>query len=353
MKRQRTAPGRGDGCPRRRIGSVRRGGRKGADIRGGPSRRMPAGRTTTRRRWGRRVRWDCSRGGRRQRRRGSVTWRGTYLNGWRTGTNRERRAAFAGAPGSSNRGSCGRRSASGTNLSTGTSISVFVAPGKFLDSFFFFLSRRAAPGENFFGRGMPGQSDDCAPVAVSKAYDFVLWLLPKVEKFSRAYRFTVGERLSASGLDVLLLLVEAAYAPSKEDLLSEATRKVNATRYLLRLDLHPAKSRIYRTADGVSFLGWRVFPDRCRLAPDNVVRFRRRMRGLQSEYGQGKLEWPEVRQRVQAWIAHAAHGNTWKLREGLLAQFAFWRGAGSERSRGLLEQPIEEPAGVEPQQERT
>ena len=27
------------------------------------------------------------------------------------------------------------------------------------------------------------------PVVIVKTYDFTLWLLPKVEKFSRAYRF--------------------------------------------------------------------------------------------------------------------------------------------------------------------
>ena len=37
----------------------------------------------------------------------------------------------------------------------------------------------------------------------------------------------------------------------------------------LRLDLHAGKSRIHRTADGVTFLGWRVFPDRCRLVRGN------------------------------------------------------------------------------------
>jgi hypothetical protein len=30
------------------------------------------------------------------------------------------------------------------------------------------------------------------PVVIGKAYDFVLWLLPKAESFSRAYRFSVG-----------------------------------------------------------------------------------------------------------------------------------------------------------------
>ncbi|MGA2738569.1 MAG: diversity-generating retroelement protein Avd [Bryobacteraceae bacterium] len=77
--------------------------------------------------------------------------------------------------------------------------------------------------------------DDGAPVAVGKAYDFVLWLLPKVENFPRTHRFTVGERLTAHGLDLLTSLVEAGYARQKVELLEQASRKVNSTRYLLRL----------------------------------------------------------------------------------------------------------------------
>ena len=42
-------------------------------------------------------------------------------------------------------------------------------------------------------------------MVVGKAYDFLLWLLPKAEKFSRSYRFSVGERLVAYGLDLLLV----------------------------------------------------------------------------------------------------------------------------------------------------
>jgi hypothetical protein len=77
--------------------------------------------------------------------------------------------------------------------------------------------------------------DDGAPVAVGKAYDFVLWLLPKVENFPKAHRFTVGERLSANGLDLLTALVEATYAREKAGLLEQASRKVNSTRLLLRM----------------------------------------------------------------------------------------------------------------------
>ena len=76
--------------------------------------------------------------------------------------------------------------------------------------------------------------DDGAPPVVNKAYDFVLWLLPKVENFPRAHRLTAGDRLTANGLDLLTSLVDAAYANRKDDLPQTANRKVNSTRYLLR-----------------------------------------------------------------------------------------------------------------------
>jgi hypothetical protein len=82
---------------------------------------------------------------------------------------------------------------------------------------------------------MGERSDKSAPVAVGKAYDFVLWLLPKVEKFPKSHKFTVGERLSATALDVLMLLVEAAYSAKKDHLLADAIGKINSIRYLLRL----------------------------------------------------------------------------------------------------------------------
>ena len=80
----------------------------------------------------------------------------------------------------------------------------------------------------------PKVSDEPA-IVVGRAYDFTLWLLPKAEKFSRSYRFSVGDRLVATTLDLLLLLVEASYTARKAHLLQQAVAKVNAVRYLLRL----------------------------------------------------------------------------------------------------------------------
>ena len=86
---------------------------------------------------------------------------------------------------------------------------------------------------------MPPKHTETAAI-VTKAYDLVLWLLPKVEGFSRTYRHMIGDRLTSHGLDLLLLLVQASYASDKIESLRQANEKVNGIRYLLRLakDLH-------------------------------------------------------------------------------------------------------------------
>ena len=87
---------------------------------------------------------------------------------------------------------------------------------------------------------------------VGKVYDFTLWLLPKVEQFPRSYRFTVGERVVATVLDLLVLLVEAAYATEKLPTIENAGRRANVLRYLLRLrkDLRLLSLDSYKFAAG-------------------------------------------------------------------------------------------------------
>jgi len=90
-----------------------------------------------------------------------------------------------------------------------------------------------------------------------------------------------------------------------------------------RVRMHPAKSRVYQTAEGFTFLGWRIFPAHARLVQDNVRRFRARLRELQYEFHAGRVTWEQVNQRVQSWIGHASHGDTWFLREKIFEEFPF------------------------------
>jgi len=72
-------------------------------------------------------------------------------------------------------------------------------------------------------------------VVVQKAYEWNLWILPKVEKFPKSYRFSVGQNLVDTSLDLLMLLVDATYQTRNAAALAAAVGKVNRARYLVRM----------------------------------------------------------------------------------------------------------------------
>jgi hypothetical protein len=72
-------------------------------------------------------------------------------------------------------------------------------------------------------------------IVVQKAYDWALWILPKVEKFPKGYRFSIGQNLVTYSLDLLMNLVDATYQARNASALGAAVRDVNRVRYLIRL----------------------------------------------------------------------------------------------------------------------
>ena len=72
-------------------------------------------------------------------------------------------------------------------------------------------------------------------IVVQRSYDLALWLVRKVEKFPRSFRFSLGDRVVARSLDLLESLVQSAYAGDKRAALEQAVRNVNSLRLLLRM----------------------------------------------------------------------------------------------------------------------
>src|ERR1035438_6710412 len=54
------------------------------------------------------------------------------------------------------------------------------------------------PGESFLST-----SNEPA-VVVQRAYDWALWIIPKVEKFPKSYRFSIGQSLVTASIELLL-----------------------------------------------------------------------------------------------------------------------------------------------------
>jgi hypothetical protein len=101
----------------------------------------------------------------------------------------------------------------------------------------------------------------------------------------------------------------------------------------LRLRLHPEKTRLHRTSDPVSFLGFvlRRVSDgvRVHLRSENTRRFCARMAETQALYDAGAIGAHEVVARVRAWLAHARHGHTQVLCDRMLNRLAFTRATAS------------------------
>lgn len=109
------------------------------------------------------------------------------------------------------------------------------------------------------------------------------------------------------------------FGESKGELSNRRVR-IRSLLACLRLELHPRKQEIYPVRCGTPFLGFQVFPDRRRIKRKNVCRFMRRMKKLRGQVRSGRLSEIKFRESLRAWIAHASHGDTWRLRSRLLAE---------------------------------
>ncbi len=76
---------------------------------------------------------------------------------------------------------------------------------------------------------------DNSPLAVQRCHELLLWLIPLLDQFPRNRRFTLGERIESGLLDILQLLVEAAYSKQKYNTLRLANLKLATVRHLWRL----------------------------------------------------------------------------------------------------------------------
>lgn len=72
-------------------------------------------------------------------------------------------------------------------------------------------------------------------IALEKTYQFLLWLIPAVEKFPRTQKFLLGDRIQTLALDVQESLIEATYSKSPATHLLACNLRLEKLRFLLRL----------------------------------------------------------------------------------------------------------------------
>ena len=78
-------------------------------------------------------------------------------------------------------------------------------------------------------------TDTSLPQVIDDCHELLKWLIPLLDKFPRARRFTLGERLESGLLAVLEECVDAAYSKHKRPQLHAANRRLSTVRHLWRL----------------------------------------------------------------------------------------------------------------------
>jgi retron-type reverse transcriptase len=110
-----------------------------------------------------------------------------------------------------------------------------------------------------------------------------------------------------------------------KDYLKNARLEIESFLETLRLKIHRIKSQLFETKIGASFVGFRVLPDLIRVRSDNLRRARWRLSKMAAEYREGKTDGAKIKPRLQSWIAHLEHGDTFRLRDKIFTNLAFVR----------------------------
>lgn len=105
----------------------------------------------------------------------------------------------------------------------------------------------------------------------------------------------------------------------------------------LNIRLHEAKSQIFKTRDGIKFLGFRLFKSYRRLTSDNVRRFRKRLKGFAYLFENNKMSQDRICDSVRCWVVHSKYANTAKLRLGIWRDLKEVDDCFAETIRGVLQ----------------
>ena len=85
----------------------------------------------------------------------------------------------------------------------------------------------------------------------------------------------------------------------------------------LRLTIHPG-AHVRPVAEGFPFLGFTVYPRRCRLKRRKGIHFARRLRRAVEARARGQMSTSQVGAMVRGWVNHVKHADTWGLRRAVL-----------------------------------
>ncbi len=84
-----------------------------------------------------------------------------------------------------------------------------------------------------------------------------------------------------------------------------------------RLTIHP-QAQPRPVSKGISFLGFRIFPNGRRLKRRKGIQFQQKFKRLVRDYADGRIPFDQLTASVQGWVNHSRYANTVGLRKAVL-----------------------------------
>ena len=118
-------------------------------------------------------------------------------------------------------------------------------------------------------------------------------------------------------------MANAVRGPARSNWLGTADGKLVCLRALLRL--HEHKTQLRPGPTSLKFLGFVLRRTDRRLQQTGIRRFNLRLRWLRREFREGRIDFPEIQQSLQAWQAHIRDANSEGIRKALWRRVRFAR----------------------------
>ncbi len=96
----------------------------------------------------------------------------------------------------------------------------------------------------------------------------------------------------------------------------------------LRLVIHEGSAQPTPVSQGITFLGFRLFPGYKRLKRTKLINGWRKLSRSKRSFGEGYLPWKTFENQLKGWLNHVRYGNTWHLRNQILRNLGVhvWQG---------------------------
>ena len=111
--------------------------------------------------------------------------------------------------------------------------------------------------------------------------------------------------------DFILLL------PTKQECIQIKEKIENFLAENLKLELND-KSRYYPVKMGVNFCGYRIFTTHRLLRVNSKKKIKKKVKSWNKKYHNNSLNLEKTMQRLNSWLAHSSHCNSYKLQQKIL-----------------------------------